>query len=266
MASWRAATSRMPVAKRLAGRLDPRQDALVLEDVEDRQRRGRRHRVAPERAEEHGLVGEPGGDLAARDDRGDRVAVAHRLAERDEVRADPEALERPHRVARPAVTALDLVGDPQPPAACVSRTSVGDVRGVEVVEAVARQDAVEDRRRGREASLSEPIDGRREDRRIIVRPAIGVRRRPRLDVRGRAAAEPALRRQRRARLRDAVVGTSRAQAAGVAGEGGRHPPGQVVRLGAGVDEQDRVEAVADTSPPGVRPARSPTRGGSACSC
>ena len=74
-----------------------------------------------------------------------------------------------------------------------------------------------------------------------VRAAIRVGRQPGLDVRGRPAGEPALRGEGRARLRDAVVGPGRAQPAGVPGVGRRHPPRQVVRLGARVDEEDGVE-------------------------
>ena len=102
-----AAPSASPVA------LDPLEHALVLDHVEHGERGRARHRVAAERAEEHRLVAEPCGDVAPRDDRGDRVAVAHRLAEGDEVGHDAEALERPHGVAGAAVAALDLVGDPQ---------------------------------------------------------------------------------------------------------------------------------------------------------
>ena len=114
--------------QRIADADDPLEHALVLEDVEHGERRHGRHRVPAERAEEHRLVAEPCGDLAPGDDRADRVAVAHRLADRHDIGHEPEVLERPHVVAGAAVPALDLVGDPQG-TGCVRRGRATPRRG-----------------------------------------------------------------------------------------------------------------------------------------
>jgi hypothetical protein len=128
----------------LAGMLD---EPLVLDDLEHREGRGHRHRVAAERAEEVGPGAEALGDVAPRDDRRDRVTVAHRLAERHDVGPDAEAPIRPRRGAAPAVAALDLVGDPQR----AGRPDPFDERRreprIEVDDPVAREDAAEDRGR-----------------------------------------------------------------------------------------------------------------------
>ena len=246
------------------------QDALVVDDVEDGQRGRRGHRVAAERAEEHGLVGEPGRDLAPGDDRADRVAVAHRLAERDEVGRDAEPLRTTTSVAGPAVPALDLVGDPQP---------AGRVRPLEprrgevrprIEEPVARQHAVEDHGRRRQPARGQPLE---RGRRTAPRrgPCRGWRSGgAQVSTCVRSVATPATTPATARRSHSVTPWYAKAvhSAPRVAGERRGQPPGDVVRLGAGVHEQHGVE-------PGVRPAssrsaarraRSPTRAGSACSC
>ena len=54
---------------------------------------------------------ELGGHLGAADDRRHRVAVAHRLAERDDVGGDTPGGEAPQPVAGAPVARLDLVSD-----------------------------------------------------------------------------------------------------------------------------------------------------------
>ena len=175
--------------QRLARRRRSLEHALVVEHVEHRQGRGRGHRVAAERAEEHGLVGEPRRDLAPGHDRADRVAVAHRLAERHEVGRDPEPLERPHR-AGPAMTALHLVGDPQATGRVGPVEPVGRQLGSRVEEPVAGEQAVEDRggRRtpaGGQVGRAPPRSSRRRGRSRGRGPAAPT------SPRGRAAGSPA---------------------------------------------------------------------------
>src|SRR6185369_14942407 len=88
-------------AERVADTDDPREYPLIVQDVEHGQRRHGRDGVPAECAEEHGLVTEPRRDLAASDDRADRVAVAHRLADRYDVRQEAQMLERPHVMPGP---------------------------------------------------------------------------------------------------------------------------------------------------------------------
>src|SRR5687768_12501525 len=86
---------------------------LVLDDLEDRERGRHRDRVAAERAEHVAAGAELLSDLAPCEDGRDGMAVAHRLAEGDEVGLDAQALVRPQRGAGPAVAALNLIRDPQ---------------------------------------------------------------------------------------------------------------------------------------------------------
>ena len=110
-------------------------------------------------------------ELAPGDHRADRLAVAHRLAERHEVGHDPEPLERPHRLAGAAVAALHLVGDPQPAGLVGQPHQFLHVGRVEVVDAVALQHPVEDGRGRGDAAGGQPIQRGRE--------AVGPRCRPR---------------------------------------------------------------------------------------
>src|SRR4051812_36185974 len=61
-------------------------EPLLLDDVEDREADRGRHRVATERVEVLHAVRERVRDLASRDHGSERVAVADRLAHRDDVR------------------------------------------------------------------------------------------------------------------------------------------------------------------------------------
>ena len=70
-----------------------------------------RDRVPAERVEVLHPVGERVGDGPGRDDRPERVAVAERLAHRDDVRDGAVDLERPPRRPDAPEPDLDLVGD-----------------------------------------------------------------------------------------------------------------------------------------------------------
>ena len=73
--------------------------------------------VAPERVEPLHPVGERVGDRPCRDHGPQRVAVAERLAHRDDIRDRTIELERPPRRPDPPEADLDLVGDGHAPAA-----------------------------------------------------------------------------------------------------------------------------------------------------
>ena len=107
------------------------------------------------------------------------MAVAHRLAERHEVGLDPEALERPHRLAGAAVAALDLVGDPQGAGLVRAPHERRDVAGSRSRKPSLVQDAVEDRGGRRVPAAGSRASALVERRRVVVRAAIGVRRLPR---------------------------------------------------------------------------------------
>src|SRR5262249_33259632 len=77
----------------------PLDQALVLDHVEHGERGPGGHRVAAERAEETRPLGNAGHELAPGDDRGDGVAVPHRLAECHHVGGDPVGHERPEMLA-----------------------------------------------------------------------------------------------------------------------------------------------------------------------
>src|SRR5665811_1519102 len=83
-------------AQRLARGTHPRQDALVVQDVEHRG--GGRHRdlVARERGEEDRVPREALRDVATGDQGPDRLAVSHRLAQGHHVRLDAEPVSYTH--------------------------------------------------------------------------------------------------------------------------------------------------------------------------
>src|SRR5690349_13883459 len=87
---------------------------LVLYHVEYRQRRPRRNRVAPESTEHPAREGEPLDQLPPGHNGGNRIAVAHRLAERDQVGLDTEVRECPEVFAASPMPDLHLIGHEQP--------------------------------------------------------------------------------------------------------------------------------------------------------
>ena len=86
-------------------------EIVALDDVEDGQADRARDRAAAEGAEELHPVVERGGNLTGRDDGAERIAVADRLPEHDDVRNDAVSLEGVEMRAHPAVRALDFVGN-----------------------------------------------------------------------------------------------------------------------------------------------------------
>ena len=141
----------------LAERLDRRAQArshargplgqpLVLEHVEHGERRGCSDRVAAEGGERPARVREPLGELPPRHDRRDRIAVAHRLAERDDVRRDAVPRERPELRPEPAVARLHLVRDVEPSRGMRPLHEQLELRALGRVDPVAHQRPVEKRR------------------------------------------------------------------------------------------------------------------------
>ena len=112
-------------------------------------------------------------DLAPGYHRGDRVAVAHGLAERDEVRNDAEAIEAPQRLAGAGVAGLDLVGDPERAGLVRQADEVPHISAIQVGDAVAGEQPVEDRRTWREPAVAKALQRRRERRRVEMAPAVG---------------------------------------------------------------------------------------------
>ena len=122
-----------------------------------------RHGAAGERAEELRLAAERLDVAAAGDDGGDRVAVAHRLAEGDDVGDQPGADERPQVVAGPAEARLHLVGHDQCPRGPGGRSQGGVVRRAGREDAVAGVHRVDDD--AGPARARPPATGRRRRRR-----------------------------------------------------------------------------------------------------
>ena len=83
----------------------------VAEDLQGRDRGRRGDPVAGVRAAVADVVGQHGHDLLASTERGRRVAVAHRLGVRGEVRRDAEELGR--AALGEAEAGLDLIEDQQ---------------------------------------------------------------------------------------------------------------------------------------------------------
>ena len=98
---------------RAARRVDRLERVRVADDLEGLDRGCRGDAVAGVRAAVADLVGKHVHDLATPAERGRRIAVAHRLGERAEVRLDAEELGGP--AARQSEPGLDLVEDQQDP-------------------------------------------------------------------------------------------------------------------------------------------------------
>src|SRR4029453_8611798 len=71
---------------------DRAQRRRLVQNLERLLRRRERHRMAGERAAMHHAVTEPAHDLLAAGEHADRVAVAHRLGERAQIRLDAHQL------------------------------------------------------------------------------------------------------------------------------------------------------------------------------
>ena len=105
-----AQAGREPAAEHVRARLQ----ALVADHVEHGEADRGRDRVAAEGVEVLHAVRERARDLRRRDDRAQRVAVADRLAHRDDVGHDALRLEAPEVRADAAEADLHLVGDADP--------------------------------------------------------------------------------------------------------------------------------------------------------
>jgi hypothetical protein len=131
--------------------------ALVLDYVQHRQCGRGSHRVAAEGAEDFRLLRSSSGYFSAGDHGCYRVAVTHRLAERDHVRTDAVAVETLGSVARVAVAGLDFVSYEQ--AACVVRLfeQRGELLGRREADGVAREGGVDESRpSGRSGAQAQP--------------------------------------------------------------------------------------------------------------
>ena len=86
------------------------------------------------------------------------MAVAHRLAERDDVGHDAVALEAPHLPAGAAEARLHLVGDEEPAGLAHFRDRLLQEAGRIREDAVARKDRVDDQRRRLDAVGPHVVD------------------------------------------------------------------------------------------------------------
>jgi hypothetical protein len=110
------------------------------------------------------------------------MAVAHRLAQGDEVGGDPEPFERPHAQPGASVASLHLVGDPAPSGGVGELDQLAHVGGGRVEHPVALQHPVEDGGGQAEAPTAQPFDRRDEAVRTEVPAAQHVGRGPPLDM------------------------------------------------------------------------------------
>ena len=83
----------------------------IRQFLQHRHRRRAGHRIAAEGVEITKGVAKPRHDLRRRHQSGDRVAVAHRFAEGDDVGRDSLALMRPEMATRAAKTRLNFIAD-----------------------------------------------------------------------------------------------------------------------------------------------------------
>jgi hypothetical protein len=172
----------------------PRDQLFVLDHVEHRERRSARHRIAAEGREPLRRLGESLGELPARDQRRDGVAVAHRLAECHDVGGDTLRRERPQVLAAAPVPDLHLVGDVERAGVVRPLGQCADgVRGRHG-DPVGGEPAVDERRGRLHPALAEPRHGRHELRRhVALGIAVPVGGVERLHVLGPAGREPFLR-------------------------------------------------------------------------
>ena len=98
-----------PAAERLAERRRPGDEALFLDHVEHRERRGLRDRIADVRAADTALDGRVH-DLGLAEDARERQTHRDRLGDRDQVGLDVEVLDR-EEAAGAREPGLDLVAD-----------------------------------------------------------------------------------------------------------------------------------------------------------
>src|SRR5690606_9850684 len=87
--------------------------ALIAHDIEHRLAYSGRNRIAAERVEIPRPVAEIDEQFVAGHHPGQRMAVAHGLAQRYDIGSDRMALEAPHVIADATEARLDLVGDVQ---------------------------------------------------------------------------------------------------------------------------------------------------------
>ena len=128
-------------------------DALVLDHVEDGERRGLRHRVADVGPTDRGVAGGVH-DLGLADHTREREAGGNRLRDGDQVGLDPVVLDREQLAGTPEAR-LHLVDDHDDPVLVADRAQ-----------------ALEERlRRLQEAPLA--LDGLDDDRRHLLRGDVG---------------------------------------------------------------------------------------------
>src|ERR1700691_1571045 len=135
-------------------------DALVLEDVEDRETGGRGGGGAGEGGEVLVVAGKALSDFPAGDEGADRVASPHRLAERDEVGGDAGGGKAPEGGADPPEANLDLVGEEKGACAVGAVDQAGDEVGGGVEDAFAGEAEVGQDQGGLVAMVRETGDRR----------------------------------------------------------------------------------------------------------
>ena len=223
---------------------------------------------------------ELGDDLGRHDGRGDRQAVAHRLADRHEVGHERRGLgavtlEAPHRVAGAAEARLHLVGEVdaagarRPPRRTGARNPAGSAK-----HAVGGEDRVGDERCEPHAVRGEVVDrplhlrGEPLPERRVARPVdavgsgAGTHAHP---VRQRVDADER-RRDRRDLGRDPVVGVARHDHARAARVLLGDPQREVVRLRPGAGEHHVAELVGQRGEQVLGVPHDRPRAGSGCAC
>ena len=217
-----------------------RDEALVLDDVEHRERRCLRHRVPDVRAADRPRV-RAVHDLRAADHAREREARGDRLRHRDEVGLDSEVLHREHPARAPEAR-LHLVGDEDDPVAVAERPQPLDVGLRRRDEAALALLGLEDDRGDvlrRDVRLEHALElCERGDR---VGPPVGVRIRRAVDL-GRERPHPdlvrvGLRGHRQREQRPPVEAALVRDHGGTAGVQARELDRVLDRLRPGVEER-----------------------------
>ncbi len=157
-------------------------DALVLEDVENRQGSGECDRIPNERPADRSGVGVVH-DRRATDHTRKRKAAGDRLGDDQQVGLDVEVLHREH-AARPAESRLHLVGDEDDPVLVTEASQPADELGRRRNEATFALLRLEHDRGdviGRNVGREHPLE--RGERRLGIGAAVGVRIRRPVDLR-----------------------------------------------------------------------------------
>ena len=147
-AAWRS-TSRSRPSRRIAAHAQrPLLQALVADHVEDREADLARHGLPPNVLKYSMPLAKAAAISRCRDDGGERMPVADRLAHRHDVRHDALRLEAPEAASDAAEADLDLVGDADGAGRPGVPVGGREVAGRKLDLAAARQQALAEEGRG----------------------------------------------------------------------------------------------------------------------